>query len=113
VGRRLLTLRKVVGGAGELAEKERWFASLDAASDVQQFRHFHMFCVDWAILLQSASPYRHDIRFRDELGDVFRKEGQSLQVASHILHDDRLFQVQGCATDFPGSGPLARNAVVE
>jgi len=44
------------------------------------------------VLLQRQSPYQHRVQFCDDLQDVFRKELQSLQVASHLLHDDVLFQ---------------------
>ena len=43
-----------------------------------------------------ATPFQHQIRFEDTLNEVFTKEGQGLQVASHILHDDRLFAVCSC-----------------
>ena len=56
-------------------------------------RYFHMFLVDWTLLLQRCSPYQHQICFEDSLNDVFTKEGQGMQVASHILHDDLLFAV--------------------
>ena len=56
------------------------------------YRHFHMFLVDWALLVQGQSPYEHVVRFEDTLNDVFSKEGQGFQVASHALHDERLFE---------------------
>jgi hypothetical protein len=52
-----------------------------------------MLLVDMAIAVQNQTPYNHNIDFSDTLNDVFEKEGQSLQVASHILKDERLFQV--------------------
>ena len=135
-----MVLRKLAHKSDTLAERERWFASLDAAKDMvrlpvlvfvvgrrslphrdwtsgpprlkfqstrlrrpfvikvlrqQQVKHryFHMFLVDWTLLLQRCSPYQHQICFEDSLNDVFTKEGQGMQVASHILHDDLLFAV--------------------
>ena len=51
-----------------------------------------MFLIDWTIVVSGKTPFAHDINFADDLNDVFAKEGGSLQVASHVLQDERLFQ---------------------
>ncbi len=60
-----------------------------------------MFLCDLTMLLQGQSPFQHNIEFHDDLGTVFMKEHQSLQVASHILHDDLLFKA--CGPESTGS----------
>lgn len=49
--------------------------------------------IDISIICQNASPYRHRIAFADTLSVIFVKElGHSLQVASHLLRDWRMWE---------------------
>ena len=79
---------------GPLAEKERWFATFDAAAEIEKTRNFLTFLVDLTLKLQRQAVWKQrQIRFQDTLGEVFQKESQTMQVVAHILRDPALFQV--------------------
>jgi hypothetical protein len=72
----------------------RWFNTYDAADHDVNNRHARQLLIDTAVICQNATPYQHKIDFADELSVVFKKEhDHSLQVASHLLRDRRLWQV--------------------
>ena len=55
-----------------------------------------MLLVELALLCQGVSPLKHAVEFADELSAVFTKEqNHTLQVASRLLRDDRMFQAVG------------------
>ena len=59
-------------------------------------RHYHVFLVDWAVILQGGTPFNPAGDFGTTLDELFSQEGQGLQVACAILKQDRLFQVRVC-----------------
>ena len=77
---------------GTLATKSRWFSRFDAAKLLAQRRHYLMFLVDTALIMQRHNPYTHHINFADSLQEVFDREKQSMKAASSILHDANLFE---------------------
>jgi hypothetical protein len=92
--RRLAVTRHLARVKGRFEASARWFAPMDAAEHLLKYRHTRMLLVDTAILMQNANPFRHNVVFGDVLADVFGKENKhSLQVASHVLRDERMFQV--------------------
>ena len=52
---------------GTLATKARWFSRFDAAKLLAQRRHYLMFLVDTALIMQRHNPYTHHINFADSL----------------------------------------------
>jgi hypothetical protein len=52
-----------------------------------------MLLSDLVLIMQGASPYNPPLDFHDNMADVIHKSGQSMMAASHVLRDDRLFQV--------------------
>ena len=79
---------------GPLAEKERWFATFDAAAEIEKTRNCLTLLVDLTLKLQRQAVWKQrQIRFQDTLGEVFQKESQTMQVVAHSLRDPALFQV--------------------
>ena len=84
----------IVDIPGTVVGKSRWWATYDLATEVTSRRFFHMFLVDWALLLQRQSPFDQGlVDFNDTLNDVFDKAGQSMRVAAFIMKDSLLFDV--------------------
>ena len=79
---------------GKYPKTCRWFQDIDSAAFLLDHRHAKGLLIDVAIMCQNASPYQHQIDFADKLSVLFVKEhGASLQVASHLLRDAKMWQV--------------------
>ena len=79
----------------------RWFAGYDTAKFNCKNRHTRMLLCDLVITLQNATPFTPNVDPNDSLEAVFAKTGQSVAAASHILRDERLFQVLHSTISFP------------
>ncbi len=95
---RLAYLRKLVRRKGPDGHAQRWFADLDAAAAAVRHRHGRQFLADLVVITQRGHPYNQDIRFEDNMNDVFNKTQQSLLAASHVSRDHYLFQVPASDT---------------
>jgi hypothetical protein len=92
-GRRLVVLRRLAHHKGEDGSSIRWFAEYDASVQALRHRHSRMLLADLVVIMQGASPFNAEVDFADDLSEVFRKSGQSMQAACHVLRDESLFQV--------------------
>ena len=77
---------------GEDGSSIRWFAEYDASVQALRHRHARMLLADLVVIMQGASPFNAAVDFTDDLAEVFRKSGQSMQAACHVLRDESLFQ---------------------
>ena len=91
----LLRLEKLSERKGPQGEQMRWMSAYDASDFNTEYRHCRMFLIDLALMLENGRPYLvRGIDCMDTLEDVFRKEGNSLAAACHVLRDDRLWQAE-------------------
>lgn len=90
--RRLAELASEVARQGRLAKAGRWFSRFDAAASLGRRRHFLLFLVDLAVLLQKGNPWGHASSFDKDLATLFAEAPNSLSVASRILHDTMFFK---------------------
>jgi hypothetical protein len=63
-----------------------------------------MLLADLVLIMQSTSPYHPPVDFHDDMAQVLGKSGQSMMAASHVLRDDRLFEVSDRAREGEGEG---------
>jgi hypothetical protein len=89
---RLVILRRLAYHKGEDGSSIRWFAEYDSSVQALRHRHSRMLLADLVVIMQGASPFNAAVNFTDDLSEVFRKSGQSMQAACHVLRDDSLFQ---------------------
>jgi hypothetical protein len=88
-----VVLRRLAHHKGEDGASIRWFAEYDASVQALRHRHSRMLLADLVVIMQGASPFNAAVDFGDDLSEVFRKAGQSMQAACHVLRDESLFQV--------------------
>ena len=90
---RLGCLEHLSSRQGKYPSTCRWFQDIDSAAFLLDHRHAKGLLIDVAIMCQNASPFRHQVDFADKLSVLFVKEhGASLQVASHLLRDAKMWQ---------------------
>jgi hypothetical protein len=113
---RLATLKQLAGNKGKGSNTARWFSEYDSSVRALQERHCRMLLSDLVLIMQNASPYNPPLDFHDNMADVMSKSGQSMMAASHVLRDDRLFQVSEPAFNITPFGfglhPLLIHAMV-
>ena len=91
----LLRLKKLSERKGPQGESMRWMSAYDASDFNTKYRHCRMFLIDLALMTENGCPYLvRNIDCMDTLDDVFRKEGNSLAAACHVLRDDRCWQAE-------------------
>jgi hypothetical protein len=104
-GCRLVVLRRLAYHKGEDGSSIRWFAEYDSSVQALRHRHSRMLLADLVIIMQGASPFNAAVDFADDLSEVFRKSGQSMQAACHVLRDESLFQAtSGIQSATPNRG---------